>query len=139
MAPNGLGSPVNDEHPGVSQENRARRTTTASSTAAAAAIGRGPPSPVIVPQATTKNAGAKPKLITSARLSSSAPMPLPPSLRATRPSNRSQAAARSSRTTAVATAPRSSGPWPPAAMCADCAAASCQTAMNPHRALPRVR
>ena len=48
------------------------------------------------------NAGAKPKLITSARLSSSAPMAEARKLRATRPSNRSQVAPISSSTTAVA-------------------------------------
>src|SRR3954468_8175866 len=97
-----MGSPMKSPLLVFTQANLASRTTPASSTDPAATStsqsGSRPENPA---QMTIMNAGANPKLITSARLSSSAPIADARNRRATSPSNRSQVAPSSSSTTAV--------------------------------------
>src|SRR5690606_30637443 len=138
IAPMGMGNPMKSPLFVFTQANRASRTTPASTTDPAtlstSQSGRLAEKPA---QSTTMNAGANPKLITSARLSSSAPMAEARNFRATRPSNRSQVAPMRSRTTAV---PKNRGSgvnsaFARRALIAD--QASTPTARKPQSALPR--
>ena len=137
MAPIGMGRPMKSPLVVLTQAKRASRMTPASNTDAAATMtSRNGICWLNPAQMTTMKAGAKPKLITSARLSSSAPMAEARNFRATRPSNRSQMAPISSSTTAV---PKKRGSAAkPLPSCSELMAdqASMQTARNPQRALP---
>ena len=140
-APNGLGMPWNMPSRIGTQENRASRSTTASSTTIAATTDtRWCASSATMPQVTTKYAGARPKLIRSERLSSSAPIAELRSLRATSPSKRSKTDASSIRITAVAALCRA---MPPSSLPVRCGMRTPvvvkYTAMKPQVALPRVR
>lgn len=117
-APKGLGMPWNTPAGTITQENRASRSTTASSTTIAASADSGScTSPTTMPQTSTKYAGARPKLIRSERLSSSAPIGELRSFRATSPSKRSNTDASSISRTAVAALLRTTPTSPPPVRC----------------------